>query len=216
MEIGKSVWKKAISINSLILLFILTCFMQDQSSVPRDGALAVSEQILDSFAHLDPARFEEGDLILRRGSSTVSGFIARGLPGSCEMSHCGILTAHGDSWQVVHSISGKISDLDGIRIDSLQDFLRQAQPGKAIHIKPRFSIDRHAISENAHKYLRRRIPFDHDFDLEDSNRMYCSELIRQVYLDSGADDVFSYYQVGLRRLVSFAAFFDGQYWQSSP
>jgi hypothetical protein len=39
-------------------------------------------------------------------------------------------------------------------------------------------------------YLKRKIPFDHHFDLRDTSAFYCSELIWRIILDEYGLDVF--------------------------
>ena len=42
-------------------------------------------------------------------------------------------------------------------------------------------------SLKALEYYRNKIPFDTGFDIEDSGRLYCTELIWQVYMHAGID-----------------------------
>ena len=35
--------------------------------------------------------------------------------------------------------------------------------------------------------MRRKVLFDHQYDLEDSSSLYCTELVRLVYADCGID-----------------------------
>lgn len=215
---GKQVLKKAIWPNSLALLALLCLsIIHSGSSVQANRAFLYSEPIssLAAFSRLDSLTFQDGDLILRQGRSFVSAMIARAFPDSEQMSHCGILLQEQGQWQVLHSISGQIDDRDGIRMDKLEDFLLQAKPDMAIHISPKFKVNRPGIVQAARFYLAARTPFDHDYDLSDRTELYCSELVRAAYLDAGAPDVFSYLHLAGKDLVDFASFFDQQHWQIS-
>lgn len=212
---GRQALKRQIWPNSLRLLAILALFcIQSGSSVPANRATPFSEpqMILASFPQLDPLTFQEGDVILRQGRSFVSSMIARSFPHGEGMSHCGILVMENGSWNVIHSISGRIDDRDGIRMQSLESFLAEAKPKAAIHIRPCFPINRKSLIHSARTYLARACPFDHDYDLHDTDRLYCSELIRAVYLEAGAPDVFRYIRLAGKDLVDLASFFDNQYW----
>ena len=141
-------------------------------------------------AFVDSTRFTEGDILLRQGNSLISTLITQAFPSAEGMSHCGILVHDQGKWKIIHSISGSISDSDGIRIEDLQSFISKAYLGNIRHIKPAFQIEPALLGNRARYYLSQRSAFDHDFDLSNSDRLYCSELIRSVYLDAGAEDVF--------------------------
>lgn len=159
-------------------------------------------------ADIDFLALEEGDVILRKGGNIVSGLIATAFPKGRGMSHCGVIVNDHGVWSVIHTISGSISDSDGIRISSLDEFIAKAEEGRVAHLKPSFPIERSKLSERAFYYLAQDSSFDHAFDLNDSSRLYCSELVRCVYLDCGAPDRFIYKQVGAAKLIDMASFFD--------
>lgn len=171
-----------------------------------------SKQIQE-LAHWQGYDLEEGDILLRRGSSFISTMISRATPSARGMSHCGIVIWEKEEWQVIHSISGSISDQDGIRMESIQSFVSKAHNDMIWHIKPAFEVDRKKLGKSARYYLSQRTPFDHDFDLSNDNRLYCTEFVRCVYLDSGAEDVFTYRNVAGKNLVDLSSFFEEDYWE---
>lgn len=192
---------------SLISISILT------SSAFCGRALSLAAHHLKQYSALvDSTRFEEGDILLRQGNSFVSTMIVQAFPSAEGMSHCGILVKDQDRWSIIHSISGSISDSDGIRSDDLESFISKAYLGNVRHIKPAFQIEHDLLAHNARFYLKQGSAFDHDFDLETRNRLYCSELIRAVYLDAGAEDVFIYKNIAGKKLVDLGSFFGSPYW----
>ena len=46
------------------------------------------------------------------------------------------------------------------------------------------------IAVRAKELLRRKVAFDHDFGLEDTTRIYCSELVWRIIRDDYGIDVF--------------------------
>jgi len=128
------------------------------------------------------------------------------------MSHCGILVQDDGIWKVIHSISGQISEMDGIRIEKAKSFMANALDDKVILIKPKFHIDKDLISQLAWKYLKLKPEFDHDFNLNERNKLYCSELVRAVYLDAGAEDIFIYKSIAGKKVIDITSFFSDQYW----
>ena len=165
------------------------------------------------IALVDSTRFAQGDILLRQGSSFISTLIAQAMPSAEGMSHCGILVRDQGTWKIIHSISGSISDSDGIRIEGLESFISKAHQGNVRHMKPNFQIEPALLGTKARYYLSQKSAFDHDFNLDDRSRLYCSELIRAVYLDAGAEDVFIYKLIAGKKLVDLSSFFENRYWR---
>jgi hypothetical protein len=154
---------------------------------PKDEpAQAVNYQLTDSEQRL----LEPGDIILRRGSGIVSDFIADVLKETYDVSHCGIIAEHDSALWVIHSVSSSLSDFDGMQAHRLQAFVRQSKPGSVVVSRLRTTQDRGPIATRAKGYLRRQVPFDHHFDLEDSTTIYCSELVWRILRDEYGVDVF--------------------------
>ncbi|MBK7946808.1 MAG: hypothetical protein IPJ85_16550 [Flavobacteriales bacterium] len=150
---------------------------------------------------------EPGDIILRRGSGIVSDFIANVLKEPYDVSHCGIVAEHDSALWVIHSVSSSLSDFDGMQAHRLQAFVGQSKPGSVVVSRLRTELDRGPIATRAKEYLRRQVPFDHDFDLEDSTTIYCSELVWRILRDDYGVDVFDAHaegdEVGRYRFARF-------------
>ncbi len=193
----------ALAIGAIVLLISLIFCFSSRGADSRQSGLEIRI----------PQSLEEGDLVLRRGNSLLSGLIAKYFPDAKGMSHVGIIIRKEGSWHVVHSISGRLEKTDGIRIDTLDKFCSEAHEGEYHFISPLFEIDRGILGQRVRHYLAVNTPFDHSFDLEDDNQLYCSELIRSIYLQSGAEDIFHYGEVAGIKLIDLASFFDERYWQ---
>jgi uncharacterized protein YycO len=72
------------------------------------------------------------------------------------------------------------------------------------------------VEQSGLRYLNLASPFDHDYDLSDRGKLYCSELIRAAYLDAGSEDVFHYIRLGGKDLVDIGSFFDAGSWSFRP
>lgn len=53
-----------------------------------------------------------------------------------------------------------------------------------------------------------KIPFDNDFDLNDSSKLYCSELLRYVYREQGEPDFFEMRKIVGVSVIDFSTFFN--------
>lgn len=143
-----------------------------------------------ALAPAEVEQLEPGDIILRRGSGLVSDFISSVLSEPFDVSHCGIVAEHDSALWVIHSVSSSVSEADGMQAHRLQDFVSQSKRGSVIVSRLRTDADRALIAERAKGYLRRKVPFDHDFDLDDTTSIYCSELVWRIIRDEYGVDVF--------------------------
>jgi uncharacterized protein YycO len=137
----------------------------------------------------ETALLQDGDIILRRGSGMVSDMIAAMLAEPYDISHCGVVVERDGELWVVHSVSNNVSDADGMQAHRLPAFVRQSKPGSVIITRLHAVEDRSTISRKARHYLRQRVPFDHNFDREDSTHLYCSELIWRILRDDHGLDI---------------------------
>lgn len=196
--------------NKLLFLFFTAILIVMGIRFPRETGSpdAGDFSYKASFPMPDSSGYEIGDVLLRKGNSIISDMIVTAFPEGRGMSHCGILVRQKGRWMVIHTISGRISEYDGIRINTVAEFVSGAHQGKILHVKPVFEIDRDLVSKEAFEHLARKAPFDHSFDLGETESLYCSELIRCAYLEAGAEDPFTYRKIGKRQLIDMASFIE--------
>ncbi len=126
---------------------------------------------------------EEGDFILRRGYGFFSDYISKNLNRSpYEVTHAGIVVKLDQKFFVVHALSSDVSDIDGVQINTLEDFLKTSYPDKMIvtRVKNQTVELRSQIAQKALHYLELKIPFDHFGNYEDGDALYCTELIWRI------------------------------------
>ncbi len=155
---------------------------------------------------------EDGDIVLRHGYGLVSDMIVNTLNESFSISHCAIVVKDDSSAHVIHSVSQSLSDYDGVQIQDLRPFINNSKKNSVIVIRFNKSEDRHLISERARYYLSKRVPFDSSFDIKDTSKFFCSELIWRIILDAFDVDIFeSKYEKGHLELLKFDIFVDSNY-----
>lgn len=129
------------------------------------------------------AKLREGDFILRRGFGFFSDYVATKLnSGPVDVTHAGIIIKQNGVWQVVHSLSSDVSNVDGMQIQSLDDFLNYSVPGKIIitRAKGGTAILGNKIAVKAKEYLNLHLPFDHQGKYDDDSSLFCTELIWKI------------------------------------
>ena len=131
---------------------------------------------------------QDGDIVMRRGYGFISEWIIKSLKDTLEISHCGIIVKIDSCWSVVHSIPGRFflsTKDDGVVLTSLDEFMEDAYPNSVIITRlKRDSLKQ--IAQKALNYAERKVPFDYDFNDNDTASLYCSKLILRILEDNFA------------------------------
>ena len=156
-----------------ILLWCLLFMLTACSNSPQPS------RITDQNIDMIEKSVLPGDIILRKGHGLVSNFIAVNYGGKHKMSHCGIVTKTEGKLLVIHCISGQIARHDGVLKEPLKDFvsLNSTAQLKLFSIRNQTTEGQQKLTASAERYASLTIPFDHNFDLSDTNSMFCIELI---------------------------------------
>lgn len=200
----------------VLLLVAVTLILFTLTVVVWNGereASALERRSTYAFSEAELATLQDGDVIMRRGYGYISDMIGRFLDEERRLTHCGVVTVRKDGYWVVHALSSNVSEIDGMQAHRLEDFVRQSYPGSIVVTRFRTEEDRGGISRRAVDYLRRQIPFDHDFDVVDTNTIYCSELVWLIVRDEFGVDVFQEAKDPERRYFGFSNFLDPRWWE---
>ena len=164
---------KKICYSFLFLLLILSC-----------------EKVSNHVVTVDTAILQEGDLIFRRGVSLSSRTVL--VAGKNELySHIGILVKDSNEWFIIHSVPGettKEQPEEKMKKETISEFFA---PEKSVS-GAIFRLDTTAIicsraAQKAKELFERELLFDHQYNPEDSTKMYCTELIYFTYKSAGID-----------------------------
>ncbi len=157
---------------------------------------------------------QPGDIIMRQGFGAVSHAIGEYLNEPTKVSHVALLSRNNNGeWQVIQSISQRVSKVDGVQQQDLRSFVSESETNSIVVVRFRgYETDQglnQRIEQAALAYLEQQIPFDHSFSLEDSTRFFCSELLWQLFLNEAGVDIFEKMDKNVRReRLRFASFFD--------
>jgi|DewCreStandDraft_4_1066084.scaffolds.fasta_scaffold39782_1 hypothetical protein len=125
---------------------------------------------------------EDGDIILRHGYGTISDIIAKTLNEKYDISHCAVLVKDTKNINVIHTVSQTLSDFDGLQQQTLSRFIADSKPNSIIIVRYKGNKNQ-IISEKAKYYLALKVPFDHDFDINDTSKFYCNEFVLKLIKD---------------------------------
>jgi len=139
---------------------------------------------------VDETLLREGDIAFRRGSSIASRVVlAAEEEGG--YSHIGIVVGDSSGWQIIHAVPGETDKnypTEIIKKETLSQFFApdRAVAGAIFRLDTTETIALMA-AQKAKMLFERKLLFDHKYDLEDSTKMYCTELLYFVYKCAGVD-----------------------------
>ncbi len=128
---------------------------------------------------------QEGDLVFRRGQGLTSRAVLAADRHSV-YSHTGIVVRDSAGWRVVHAVPGEEGG-DRVKMEPLAVFFRPERALKGAVMRSGDAQAARKAAAQAVELFRRNISFDHDYDLADTSRMYCTELIHHVFVRQGID-----------------------------
>jgi hypothetical protein len=154
-------WALIVGIFGLILLAVSLCI-----KIPQ----LVPKKRID--ANKLSAYLKDGDIICRLGDRLWSQYFKDISLTDKRFSHLGIIRVNGDKISVINAEGRAIEGKDLVNEVSLEEFLEIA---KAIGIYRLNDFDGGKISSTALEYIG--YPFDWNFEAEDDNKLYCTELL---------------------------------------
>lgn len=135
----------------------------------------------------DQDKWREGDLVLRCGNGMESRVVTNRTRSA--FSHIGML--HYDSlkneWQVIHAVPAE-DEPEYLKIEPVTRFFcpERAERGAWLRVDCCDSIAREAARYALGK-VTERVLFDNDYLLDDSTKLYCTELVWRAYGKQGVD-----------------------------
>ncbi|MGB1248276.1 MAG: YiiX/YebB-like N1pC/P60 family cysteine hydrolase [Chitinophagales bacterium] len=159
----------------MIALLIVGCSQSSESYTDiNENSYRLSNTELESLFG--------GEIILRRGHGRLSDMISTFLQEQNGVTHSGIIVKRNDSLFVIHSLSSSVSDIDGIQLQPLDEFVARSKDSTLIITRLQSDSDTvlAQIQKDAFYYLGQEIAFDHSFDCYDRDEFTCSELIWQI------------------------------------
>ena len=129
------------------------------------------------------ADFRSADLALRLGRSIESDLIARGGKSGNHYSHIGLLIESDSGMIVVDIEPSTDKESEQIKAQSVGDFFNTEKviAGAIMRHNGLDSTQINILKNKAIELLNSSITFDHDYQLSDNSKMYCTELIEVLF-----------------------------------
>jgi len=165
----------------------------------------------DGFSAAELAMIKPGDVILRKGVGIASDMIVISLGGGVKVSHCALVREQEGQLWVVHTLNGTLTGVDGVQSQVIENFNRYSDVDTLVVLRPKVTATQKAdYLAQVEVLLSKNVPFDNAYDLDNRDKMYCSELLLDVFQKSGFYHTTTRYPMFLRWL-SFTMFLDKQY-----
>jgi hypothetical protein len=121
------------------------------------------------------AYLQDGDIICRLGDRLWSLYFKDISPVDKRFSHLGIIRINDNKITVIHAEGRAVEGKDFVNEVDLDEFLKIA---RAVGVYRINNYNGETVSSAAMGYVG--YPFDWKFDLEDENKIYCTELLYVV------------------------------------
>ena len=148
-----------------------------------NNSLKSSNQVM-----YDTTELRNGDLLFRNGI----GYESRVVTGLSDgkFSHIGIAYHNGNQWNVIHAVPGENEkgEPEYLKCEPISEFYHKtrAKLGGSARVSCTDSIA-NIIAEKALRIVNRKVVFDNNYDINDTTELYCTELVRLVYLAQHID-----------------------------
>ncbi len=187
---------------AILAISLSTLGSQHAASTPAPqfnvtGARSANPPVDDTAAESAFPTFRKGDIILMQ-TGTTQGMVVSASDPQTEYSHCAIVVAGGtndpDAAFAVHATPARLDEQGNRRGGEVQRVAvgaLLADPGvqrwRIYRVKDGHAAHVAAASEWALAAAAKAIPFDGALDLENPDKLYCSELIWRAYKEAGLD-----------------------------
>ena len=128
-----------------------------------------------------------GDLVFRRGTGLTSHTVLiadnRG-----NYSHVGIVADSAGVMMVVHAVPGEPDyegDPDRVKMEPPEKFFSSLNASLGEVCRPTDSVAGRRAAEAAMAFYHRRPLFDHQYDSQDTTKLYCTQLVIEAYRKAG-------------------------------
>ena len=166
----------------LSLLFILSCKEGQKSDKHKVVIINPNSTLMPKGVQL-----REGDVLYRLGGGIMSSAVLEADPNG-GYSHCGIVVDSAGTLMVVHAVPGEPDyegDPDRVKMETPEKFFAKENAFKGEITRPRDAQIGHKAAEVALRIYHKKTLFDHDYNNEDTTKMYCTELVIYAYEKAG-------------------------------
>jgi hypothetical protein len=128
----------------------------------------------------DETVLQSYDIIVTSGQSTKSKLLQLFNFSLNSYTHIGVVSKVNEQAFVLHATPDGTAE-NGIRFDDLQRFLTLSVVDHYVILRAKKIENQMVLDAVFRQYLQQQIPFDDDFDNTTKDKLYCSELIYDMF-----------------------------------
>ncbi|MGB3343252.1 MAG: YiiX/YebB-like N1pC/P60 family cysteine hydrolase [Aequorivita sp.] len=151
-----------------ILILVFSFFYQKEKILINDN---------------DKHNIEQFDVILSSGQSFQSKLLNLFNISVQSYSHIGLILKENNKIYILHSTPDGTED-NGIRYDNFQEFIDLSNVNYYRILRLDSLGEYQNIEKSIKHFKETKIPFDYDFDNIDKHKIYCSELVFDIFNDN--------------------------------
>ncbi len=127
-----------------------------------------------------PVEVFVGDVVVRKGHGTWTQYFIDCSSREKRFSHVGIVVSNETQCVIVHADANEWTGIGCVRLESWQGFYADALEC-AVFRYVGMAVASRSFATKGMELLG--VPFDGAFDMEETNRLYCTEFVREVIND---------------------------------
>ena len=136
----------------------------------------VTQVDIENWRTNPPRDVAPGDLVFRRDNGVFSWLFICASQREKKFSHVGIVVEGGERPRIIHADANEISGIGCVREEGWEGFFRESLGAAVWRLQVADGVRKKIVVEAR---ARLGVPFDSAFSLSDTNRLYCSEFVRE-------------------------------------
>lgn len=195
MESGRFILKRIKMVKSCILqlimalhllLFSLTCI--------------AAEGVIHSWKINPPTNLKAGDIVFRKGSGIWTKYFINASSREKRFSHVGIVVSNSfPTITILHADANDFTGVGRVRLEEWQGFFKNASECAVYRYNGDLSYGRSFVERGIEKL---GVPFDWNFNMNSTNSLYCTELVRNVINDGLQTNLVGSTKIYGRRIIA--------------
>lgn len=151
---------------------------------------------IDQWRTTPPVTVEVGDLVFRRDNGVWSKIFINASTRERRFSHAGIVTRKDGHIEITHADANERTGVGCVRSEDWSGFFSESIDGALFRYAGGSAV-RKLIVDEARSRLN--VPFDTGFDMTQTNKLYCSEFVREAVNSAVGRQVIGYTNVALNK-----------------
>ena len=162
--------------------------------------IVVTERSVPDWHDRPPIRVEIGDLVFRRGKGFWTKYFINSSTREKRFSHVGMVVSNeNDHVLLIHSEADDLTGVGGVGLSNWQSFFNHALECAVFRYNGSHN-DLVQIVTKGQQMLG--VPFDASFNMENTNRLYCTEFIRIAINDGLKTNLVGWTEINGCRIVA--------------